>query len=620
MGDSLLDPCFYISKKLRMGAIADAQHDFFGTSLADLGFPDYAGSWKFDVNLYLGLDAACPDDPKAKNPKKEPVKDEDPLLYDLFEDAGSPYGIRDDKSNFTEKLIGVLKRESFELNIPELNKHHDYTIKLLNKGGITNTKRLFTNKLLTSADLIAFFGSSHIDILTDTDNIYFTKMLRDVIKRDGSFSVNKIINREYINDPAPKSCDDTDCITNIIDIDKNHSVYGDHFENLFYSKYFLFLDSLTNINTSHSLNTHFFIHASGGQSLYETKDSRNNTIKALCESMWDPETNTFLLSPDELSARYQAKRAGDWLQALSCLDMKRLYASKDMHNKYVNHYKLNDHAILVTIDRILVWYCLLIGVDVVYLNKDNLSAILFKKNVVDVKAGNKHSAENNANNEPRPRKRSKQTGGTNKPPQELFTLYIKQLIGDLDLFEEDDSDYIYYKYVAAIVLACIKNTPRTPADKYYKELTALFYNSLPCDEGTMETKNEDIAKFFDNEFTSGCVAFAGRQIALHSLGQRTGTIHISDEYVIVAKVYTTYKTILGKIHDKSKFESNKYLIGGLNDAIKTAPKIHNTSSGIGAVPLMKTGFPTASRAISPPKHTLKVGGKRNKTRKLKVRS
>jgi len=625
MGDSPLDPCSYLRRKLRMGSIADAQHDFFGKSLAELGFSGMVGSWKFDVNLYVGLDAPCPDDPKSKNPKKEPVKEEDPLLYDLFEDAGSPYGIRDDKSNFTEKLIGILKRESFKLTIPELNKHDDYTIKLLNKDGETDLKTIFTDNLLTSADLIAFFGSTHIDVLIDTDNIHFMKMLYDVIKKDKSFSVNKIINREHINDSAPKSYDDINGIKNIIDITDNGGVvYWDNkpstppksFE-IFYSKYSLSLNKINNINTSKHLNVQFTIERkSDDTTLYRTSDSKNNSIQALCKSMWNPETNEFLLSPDQISARYQVKRAGDWLQALSCLDMNRLYASKDIHNKYVNHYKLNDHAILVTIDRILVWYCLLVGVDVVYLNADNSSMIYFKKGIA-VKEAEKRPLNNNNNSSQPPAKKRRQIGGTNKPSQELFISYIKQLISDIELFETDeDSDFTYYKYLAIIVLSCIKNTSRKVPD-YYESLKGLFYNSLPCDEGTMETDNKDIKTFFNNDFTSDCVAFAARQVALHSLGQRTGTIHVTNTYDISTLVYITYKQLLDTLNDKSFDDTKTFLTDRLNDLIKHAPKIHNTS-GIKEMPQsMKTG----NKLASPPKYTFsktaRVGGKRNLTRRLK---
>jgi hypothetical protein len=78
------------------------------------------------------------------------------------------------------------------------------------------------------------------------------------------------------------------------------------------------------------------------------------------------------------SVLFQAKRSGDWLQALSCLDLNRSYSVP-----------LNGKMILVTHDRILLWYALFMGIHVAFTclrtgeefddNSDDVHSVPFQK-------------------------------------------------------------------------------------------------------------------------------------------------------------------------------------------------------------------------------------------------
>ena len=69
---------------------------------------------------------------------------------------------------------------------------------------------------------------------------------------------------------------------------------------------------------------------------------------------------------DEMGVHFQCKRSGDWLQALSCLDIGRTFLD-DTGNEID---LATGNIILVTHDRILLWYALFMGIDVIMSWKD----------------------------------------------------------------------------------------------------------------------------------------------------------------------------------------------------------------------------------------------------------
>jgi len=567
--------CDYIQRNLRYGAIADASHDFFTKSMKALGINEN-GKWGFDdVHLYIGLDKECKNRKKLlKEERGYGVNEEfskHGLLYKIFEDSGSQYGIGSKKDDFIKNIKQVLEDNDHTIDITKINQTDDYTIKILHKGGETNTKTLFENNMLTPDDLIEFFDSNYVELLYDTDSIGMLKMMHNTIsKNPARFTAYTIINRESLNDNGMgiNINDDINGIVNIIDIDEEDQLYN---KKSFYSKYNIGLDKVLNIYTDEPLKTeHFYIYADGGESFFESTDKKDNTINALCASMWN---RRWLLSPDEISARYQAKRSGDWLKALSCLNTARSYI---ILGDVYEFYNIKECGIIVTIDFILVWYCLLMGIDVILLHTAEQCMIYFKnKNYIrsPIAKSVKKKGTSAKRSSAKRRRFNNTIGGGNKS-QELFNLYLKQLEKELDSFEEESSNYNYFEMVALVILSCISTTPRTHDILYYNNLEALFYDIFPSNEGTMSTENEDIIKFFENKFTADCVSFAARQVALHSINKRRGTIYSNGHtYTIPEKAYAKYTEINHTLRDKDFITRKEMIIKKINNIISSAPKL-----------------------------------------------
>lgn len=598
-----MSECSYLQENLRFAALADAGHDFFDKPMKELGYGDQYGlddnghkkKWEADDNIFLGLPKACGNAKLYTKNKKGVEKltyfSEAGMIFKLFDDIGNPYGIKQGSfDSFTRALLPIFSRNNNKVSCAINNR--DYDIKILNKNGITNTKQLFEPGRLIQKDLIDFFESTDMYLLFDTDKIRMVKMITSVLRNDkdakSKINIRSIINREYLNDSHTIE-DEIIHMPNLVDIGSGIIEYSSNINinsrNMFYSKYKIYLKPLDNINNIKELSTEITI-KDGAHTLFKSSDRSDKEIKALCHSMY--ENHDFRVSLEEVSARYQAKRAGDWLQAISCLDTTRMY--RDKHNIT----RLTHNGVMVTIDHILVSYCLLIGVDVILVNS-HFSSMIYFKGKTHKKATKRTSAHDersgkrgrfdNSNNE----SNNNLSGGGNKS-EELFSKYLNQLKDDIYYFEQSgDSNYTYYKYAALIILGCVLNTPRTHDIHYYNKLQALFYDILPADEGTMSTDNEEVIKFFDDEFTSGCVTFAARQVALHSIGQRRGTIEsYGHEYHIPDKAYSKYKELSSHVESLAFDQQKDYIIKRIERILSDAPKIHNTS-GISKAPVMRTG-------------------------------
>jgi len=326
---------------------------------------------------------------------------------------------------------------------------------------------------------------------------------------------------------------------------------------------------------------------------------------------------------------YQVKRSGDWLQALSCLDTEREYNNTKVDLKNIT---------LITFDRILLIYSLFLGINVLYTAKGLQGQVIYfktpalpaiRKNLPSAANGNAmhHSrieeinkrlqgimirnnlpsampapaANGNAmrhsrieeinkrleeimsvrvNNDALLRdlrkerrnlekeKRKMEGGGSEKT---LCDKYILQLARAIEAFESDENpDYEYYENVALIVLLCLfKETS-------YEILQSIFFNILPSIEGKIETNEEELIQFFTDKYIADCTSFAARNIALNSIGLRTGTLKsLGIKYSIPFNTveFTKFKDLM-----PPEFEKRQKIIIELLHAHSFAPQALNRSN------------------------------------------
>jgi hypothetical protein len=251
-----------------------------------------------------------------------------------------------------------------------------YTLKVLNKDGEGNVKAIACK--LTTDDYSDFFGTEDINLLFDASVIGVTAFIKGCLPGTKSIYLKRIINRELINDPAPKTYEEPEPEK------KNPKV---NFEIMFESN----KDDITYARNSSGLATtneyqrdKFFsnfdfrigpisedrkklpktsvdIISEDGKRIYNNDSPHENNNISNC---WGRILQAFKKSSMkhvESSAYFQCKRSGDWLQALSCLDLGRKYSGK---TTTVAVPLKGKKIILVTHDRVLLWYALFMGIDV----------------------------------------------------------------------------------------------------------------------------------------------------------------------------------------------------------------------------------------------------------------
>lgn len=265
------------------------------------------------------------------------------------------------------------------LDIETLTGKVRYTIKLLNKNGEANVQKIHNR--LTDVDFFDFFrGNNNINLLFDAGVIDIISLLQGahVGKQPTLINVKRVINRELINDPAPKTYKNEGTkkyaeanmkFDLAFDVEKADVTYT-KFTNIEPTqfqrdKFFSLLDfRLSKLMPSPNLPQIVSeIFQDGGKRVYTSNDPhKNNSITNCLQRI----LNLFRTPPRnhiEASMNFQLKRSGDWLQALSCLDTKRYYS--DVIGG-VGRPLDGNKIILVTHDRILLWYALMLGIDVLF--------------------------------------------------------------------------------------------------------------------------------------------------------------------------------------------------------------------------------------------------------------
>jgi hypothetical protein len=651
----MAEDCDKLNELLKHGIIADADHDF-GLKPGDI------------ETILKGTDESiCPGIPERGSGGGFQTYDEDNLLFELL-NKENEYGF-DGEKGFNTNLLKTLQENSYRIFLGDVGyESNTYAVSLLHDKGEINIKTLTEESKIKEADIHSFFNDMAFtdqNILIDSGSIEFLNFF----EKKG-YHVSRVINREKINDPCPssKTLGELEGVTDILDIDVKGNdpdnkidgdiLYSDSFKifnyDKFFSKYDFYLSPLKRKipgNPNSQLYTRLRATIEWNKN-YESNDSRDNSIKKCKEELSQ--------SPEQYwPFIYQRKRAGDWLMVLSTFDTKRVYVKNNTDEKKMKKVTMNK-VVIKTVDRILLWYALLLGADVLYEaqgsliffrntsrkgkkqskvvakeqepiaepvaepvaapvtevemyngkwnvyammfyndlteNKQNIlkRAELFKwynqkghrKNVLheddidavelSIEKGKKFTASEllklynhgfiNLDTYNKIISKSggsiiSQSGGSMKSAKKHCEDYITELINDLECFEsEENSDYNYYEKTAFIVLACL-NEYRDSAN-VYEQMQAILFDILPSIEGYIKCKQPDILQFFkEDKYTADCTAYAARNIALHSLGLRTGSIEnmgYRDKYSVqIPPSAVDYYKKVEKHLEKSNFEERK---------------------------------------------------------------
>ena len=343
-----------IKELLRIGACTDAKHDF----------KDLKGEF---INVLLrGLPAG--DDPKFSS-----LKEEDLLinLNKIF---------RGDETTPIKNLIEEIKKNNNNLGI-DFNGYMEkntYTISMLKKGTNLNVQNMIDNASLSTRDFSSFFGTNTINFLIDAASVGIMDLISTL--KGEPININLIINRESLNDPAKKISEFDNKRTNKSAVkaqvlyDRNpYSVDYPHisnrlsYENYLYSAFDYELEPILIEQAGPKgaiKSTLKTVYIRKGKDLIDTVNNpkESNEIGIA----WEKIKSQYKDYPLKASSRFQGKRSGDWLQTLSCMDISREYGNP-LTGK-IN--PLHEKIILVTHDRVLLWYSLIMGINVLYTTKD----------------------------------------------------------------------------------------------------------------------------------------------------------------------------------------------------------------------------------------------------------
>ena len=363
-----------IKTKLSIGATADAIHDF--SRFLILNKKSAKEPVKIGIQDILTA-IPVPDHVKIDN---DNYMTEDDLLHDIFKE------IIPDKFTIG-KLIDYLIENTDQtyskvIEIPGVKlEPHTYTIKILNTNkSIQNSNLQFNirnmNDTITIDEYKDFFnlkGSDTLNIVVDAQTIGINQLFSYAKPGGSRLTVNNILNREVINDPAPKTYNpeklgigkgngfaDYNIVydneeSNILYPKFNENLNSEFYRNMFFStldftlsKLIIEKGGLPRINMDISSDKRYIYHTD------------NPHLANGIESCWLLIKKAFGIKGTQerhikCSAFFQCKRSGDWLQALSCLDNKRNYSPR-----------IDGSIKLVTHDRILLWYALFLGIDVIF--------------------------------------------------------------------------------------------------------------------------------------------------------------------------------------------------------------------------------------------------------------
>jgi hypothetical protein len=440
-----------------------------------------------------------------------------------------------------EELRNAIRTNNYNIDVDTFNGNK-FRVKMLNKNKRSKLKGLGK---LNKSDLLTFFNRDDINLLVDTS---FISIMYKICEADNveDLDIHALTNRERLNDSGKKSNDVLKGLKpNLFDATQDDIVYDR--DTQFNTNYNLRLGT---INKNNKLVK--FQILNGDQVLHKSNSGASNSVPKCKAAL-----NKKGLDNDTKKAILELKRSGDWLQALSCLDTDRVY--EDVSGNIIDI----DNIILVTGDRVLLIYSLFIGINVLFTAKVGTNGdgelLYFKNlntgnkpkpaakhkriisnvervnnsNVMVVNNSNNNSnviVLNNSNNSPKAKRYKKAENsmdGGQDPLHMRLQAYYKELAETIEGFDNDeDLDYDFYENVACTVLACAKVF-------LPDELESIFFKTLPSVEGYIRTDNENLVGFFKGDkYSADCISFAARQVALGSLGLRTGTLtSLSEKHI-----------------------------------------------------------------------------------------
>ena len=384
-----------IFEKLFNGARADAKHDFHGTAFK-LGEPVQrvieAGLPRIgDINLtnFSHLE-------------------EDSFLNDILSELFSGR-----ENTAMKNAIAKLTAESPKyFDTPYGFKgSHKYSVNILNSPAAhgrpkeINVDEIIKRENLPIKVFRDFIGGNILNLVIDSTSVKLFDLLKSLQQGDDAeqITVNILKNRETINDSSFKLTAVESSSKNKVKIKLYYDSKADELQysttteestsytDMFFSNYAFKLSPLKNtvrggLITSSSITTKII-----GDKLSITltnpgvQNSIAHCLDLLRKALFGQET------------AFPRKRSGDWLMCLSCLDILRPY--KDVTNGHNPEIGPNPRFTLVTHDRILLWYALLMGVDVFFTCKDAHAvggALNSKKYLLYFKAVKEINAEEQA--------------------------------------------------------------------------------------------------------------------------------------------------------------------------------------------------------------------------------
>jgi len=380
-------------RSIKHAACADSYHDFghggksFNTTREVKDGPGLG-------HVVAALDnSKWPTQPLARNPKSlnsDMLRDENTMLQELF--AGAAANVDFAK---TSDLVSTLEANNGEIFIDiqrTIYGPQQYEVKMLNHDYKYDVGTSASRAPITNEDINNFFGKNEINLLFDASVINITRLFLEAVSPGPGITVNRIVNREIVNDPAPKTYEKSakdraaeeaggnkynilfenskDTITYVHN--PSHLINNDLQRDKFFSKFDLTLSPFKSADRKSLPRIGMTIRnpTAGDTSIYTSDDPHENNNIQKC---WNRIKKLFASADkkmggqvvpgthEEVGVHFQCKRSGDWLQALSCLDIGRQYVDSNNTN-----YKLqNENIILVTHDRVLLWYALFMGIDVI---------------------------------------------------------------------------------------------------------------------------------------------------------------------------------------------------------------------------------------------------------------
>ena len=404
-------------RMLRHGACADPYHDFSHppASVSSRSMFNTNASYKagqpglFEAKIGLPGKIPIPVSKSAGDPNA--LHDENQMLQLLFNEKEiGTYKVPSEETVSEASLmsnifsaIDNIEGEQATVNFETLSGTKGYTIRLLKdstgntnvnatrfkaarketrrKSGTIRPARPQSDGTLITSDLIKFIGGvNEINLLFDACSVDVISLFRYGKKDKETLNVNWLINREFINDPATKPYKaTTETITDKLDRNNIHflvedvqetitypvytEVKDDLLRNKFYSLYDFKL-AATKMPTADSLPTTQLEIFDNKRNVHKSADPKSdNQIGACCRRILDYIIMKVFGRTNMIAVNYQAKRSGDWLQGLSCLDVLRKY--RPVGKSESKELKIKN-IVLVTHDRILLFYSILLGLDVIF--------------------------------------------------------------------------------------------------------------------------------------------------------------------------------------------------------------------------------------------------------------